>query len=125
MDLQVLKQSVVTRVSHGRPASNLTDREWQVQFGVARLYVKPHPEEITKMCGKYSRAEILTSGGIYDGMTNWQSYCSFINDVLKQIRKGNRDFVYFGYQIIELLKFHHDTLRTRYCGGYWEVWLDK
>ena len=127
MDLGVLRKSVVTRVSHGRPSSTLTDREWQNQFAIARLYTTPHSAEITKMGGKFSQGQrkVGEENGTYDGMTNWQSYCAFINDVLREIRAGRHDYVYFGYHIIELLKFHHDTLKTRYCDGYWEVWLER
>lgn len=126
MNLETLKQSRPTRISHGRPSLTMTDKEWQNQFVTTRLYITPHPSSMTKMGGKYSRGQQKRSeDGTYDGITNWQSYCSFINDVLNQIRLGKHDFVYFGYQLIELLKFHYNTLRTKYCDGYWEVWLER
>ena len=51
-------------------------------------------------------------------------YAQFINSVLKTIRKENGiDYCFYIYQIMKLLEFHHDDLRTRYCNGYWEVWL--
>ena len=63
--------------------------------------------------------------GEYSGATNWQEYCSFINDVLRNIRAGQIDYVYYIYHILDLLKFHYEDLKTRYRDGYWEVWLDK
>ena len=66
----------------------------------------------------------METKGEYYGTTNYQEYCSFINDILSNIRSGQIDYVYYIYQITDLLKFHYDTLKTRYCDGYWEVWLD-
>lgn len=124
MNLESLKNIKPTRTTHGRPSSTLTDKEWQNELSIMKLYITPYNKNITRMGGKFSRGqENMIDGKEYDGMTNWQSYCSYINDVLRNIRKGNRDFVYFGYQIIDLLKFHYDDLKTRYCDGYWEVWL--
>ena len=126
MNLEILKQNRSMRISHGRPLPTLTEKEWQNQFAATRLCITPHPPSMTKMGGRYPRGQEKRSNNeTYDGITNWQSYCSFINDVLNQIRLGHHDYVYFGYQIIDLLKFHYDTLRTKYCDGYWEVWLDQ
>lgn len=126
MNLESLKNIKPTRTTHGRPAPTLTDKEWQNELSVMKLYITPHNKTVTRMGGKYSRGqELRTENNEYHGITNWQSYCAFINDVLKNIRSGNRDFCYYGYQIIELLKFHYDDLRTRYCDGYWEVWLER
>ena len=126
MNLESLKNIKPNRTTHGRHSSTLTDKEWQNELSVMKLYITPHNKTVTRMGGKYSRGqELRTENNEYYGITNWQSYCSFINDVLKNIRAGNRDFCYYGYQIIELLKFHYEDLRTRYCDGYWEVWLDR
>lgn len=62
--------------------------------------------------------------GSYPGCTNYQEYCSYINDVLSNIRAGQKDYGYFIYQIMDLAKFHYHDLRTKYCDGYWEVWLE-
>ena len=126
MNLESLKNIKPTRTTHGRPSSTLTDKEWQNELSIMKLYITPHNKTVTRMGGKYSRGqELRTENNEYHGITNWQSYCAFINNVLKNIRSGNRDFCYYGYQIIELLKFHYDDLRTRYCDGYWEVWLER
>ena len=126
MNLESLKNIKPARTTHGRPSSTLTDKEWQNELSVMKLYITPHNKTVTRMGGKYSKGqELRTENNEYHGITNWQSYCAFINDVLKNIRSGNRDFCYYGYQIIELLKFHYEDLRTRYCDGYWEVWLER
>ena len=123
MNLQNLNNIKPTRITYGRPSSTLTDKEWQTEFSLMKLHVTPY-KNITRMGGKYSR-ESGREVKNYDGITNWQSYCSFINETLKYIRKGNRDCCFFAYQIEDLLKFHYDDLRTKYCDGYWEVWLDN
>lgn len=124
MKLHELKDIKPTRATHGRPSSTLTDKEWQNEFSLMKLYITPYNKKITRMGGKFSRGqEKVIEDREYDGVTNWQSYCSYINDVLRNIRKGNRDFCYYQYQLVDLLKFHYDDLRTRYCDGYWEVWL--
>lgn len=126
MTLQCLKDIKPTRTTHGKPSSSLTDKEWQNEFSLIKLYTTPHNKSVTHMCGKYSRE---TGKGYedkeYDGITNWQSYCSYINDVLKNIRNGKIDYCYFAYQIVDLLKFHFDDLKTKYRDGYWEVWLER
>lgn len=125
MNLESLKTIKPTRATHGRPSSTLTDKEWQNELALMKLYITPHDKSVTRMGGKFSRGqEKIKENQEYDGVTNWQSYCIYINDVLKNIRKGNHDFCYFGYQIIDLLKFHYDDLRTKYRDGYWEVWLE-
>lgn len=125
MNLQELNNVIPTRTIKGRPSSTLTDKEWQDELAIMKLYITPH-KNMTRMGGKYSRGYTKTSEETtYDGITNWQSYCAYINDVLKNIRKGYHEFCYFTYQIVDLLKFHYDDLKTRYCDGYWEVWLDN
>lgn len=115
------------RMGNGRPESGLTDKEWQEEFAIRKLYVTPYKQYHTKMGGRYSqdvRKWNEDENGEYKGVTNWQRYCFYINSILSSIRSGEHDYCYYKYQIMDLLKFHHDTLRTRYCDGYWEVWLE-
>lgn len=123
MNLETLKEIKPTRFIQGRPSSTLTDKEWQNQLAAMKLYITPYDKSVTRMGGKFSK-ESGKQMENYDGITSWQSYCVYINDVLKNIGAGNHDFCYYSYQIVDLLKFHYDTLRTRYCNGYWEVWLE-
>ena len=116
--------------TNGRPISTLTDEKWQKEFNVRKLFVKPYSKKVKRL-GQLRRDSQETgywneeTMGTYHGATNWQEYCSFINDVLRNIRAGQVDYLYYIYQITDLLKFHYDDLRTRYCDGYWEVWLER
>ena len=116
------------RMGSGRPEPGLTDKEWQEEFEIRKLYITPYKQSHTKMGGRYSQDACKWNedeNGEYKGTTNWQQYCFYINSVLSAIRMGEHDYCYYKYQIMDLLKFHYDTLRTRYCDGYWEVWLDR
>ena len=130
MTLEELREMKLISNTNGRPNSTLTDEKWQKEFNVRKLFVKPVNKDIKRFGQKcngsketdYWNEETM---GTYHGATNWQEYCSFINDVLKNIRAGQIDYCYYIYQILDILKFHYDDLRTKYCDGYWEIWLDK
>ncbi len=128
MTLEELKELKLISNTNGRPSSTLTDETWQKEFAIRKLFITPYKQGTkrlkTKGSTEYGNWNEETKG-TYHGRTNWQEYCAYINDVLKNIRSGQRDFCYFIYQIEELLKFHFDTLKTKYCDGYWEVWLEK
>lgn len=127
MTLEELREMKLVSNTNGRPRSGLTDEKWQKEFALRKMFITPH-KKITKLAGKYSKEsgkwdeEIK---GEYQGCTNWQEYCSFINDVLSNIRQGQRDYCYYIFQIMDLAKFHFNTLRTKYYDGYWEVWLKR
>ena len=128
MTLEELKEMRIISNTNGRPDSNMTDERWQKEFNVRKLFITPNDKKHKRMGGKFSResgAWNEEKDGEYLGMTNYQEYCSYINDVLKNIRAGQIDYCYFIYHIMDLLKFHYDDLRTKYCDGYWEVWLEK
>lgn len=130
MTLEELKEMKLISNTNGRPSSTLTDEKWQKEFNVRKLFVKPVSKNITRFGQGNAMSEETRywneeTMGIYHGATNWQDYCSFINDVLSNIRAGQVDYIYFIYQITDLLKFHYNDLRTKYCNGYWEVWLDR
>lgn len=129
MTLEELREMKLVSNTNGRPSSTLTNEKWQKEFNVRKLFVKPVNKNIKKFGHKSAYSEEIywneETMGTYYGATNWQEYCSFINDVLSNIRAGQVDYIYFIYQITDLLKFHYNDLRTKYCDGYWEVWLDK
>ena len=128
MTLEKLREMKIVSNSNGRPSSTLTDKKWQKEFDIRKLFITPFPKDVNKLAGKYSKESGIwneETQATYHGKTNWQEYCSFINDVLKNIRSNQRDYCYFIYQIEELLKFHFSDLRTKYCDGYWEVWLER
>lgn len=128
MNLEELREMKIISNTNGRPPSNLTDEKWQKEFNVRKLFITPYNKNITKLKGKYSTEFAKwdeETQGMYHGQTNWQEYCSYINDVLNNIRSGQVDYCYYIYQIMDLAKFHFNTLRTKYCDGYWEVWLER
>lgn len=111
----------------GRPQLHWTNRDWQAYFEQLRQAVPPVSDP------KVRRLPIthlhLKSGEEYHGETAYQSYCSFINDVLTTIRRGGTDYCYFIYQIADLLQFEPE-LCTRLCCEdrlcpYFEVWLEQ
>ena len=118
-------QPTLQNIGNGRPSKNLTDNQWQENFLIYKLHVRPYPQNIKKMGGRFSQEARKYDDEKYLGPTNWQQYCFYINSVLSAIRHGEHDYCYYLYQILDLLKFHHDTLCTRYCDGYWEVWLER
>ena len=128
MTLEELRAMKIISNTNGRPLSYLTNEIWQREFNVRKLFITPYSKDVKRLGGKYSRESSIWNEeikGKYDGQTNWQEYCSYINDVLRNIRAGQIDYCYYIYQIMDLAKFHIDTLKTKYCDGYWEVWLER
>ena len=129
MTLEELKEMKIISNTDGRPSSSLTDEKWQKEFVVRKLFLTPiKGGKSKKLQGKYAKefgGWNQESNGTYTGCTNWQSYCSYINDILSNIRAGQVDYCYYIYQISDLVRFHYNDLRTKYCDGYWEVWLEQ
>lgn len=128
MTLEELREMKLISNTNGRPQSTLTDEKWQKEFKLRKMFITPYDKKITKLAGKYSKESGMWNEetmGEYSGCTNWQEYCSYINNVLSNIRSNQKDFCYYIYQIMDLAKFHFNTLRTKYCDGYWEVWLER
>ncbi len=125
MTLEELKEIKLVSNTNGRPSPTLTDKKWQNEFMIRKMFIAPHPKKVKLLKGNYSTEVGKWNENItYHGMTNWQEYCSYINDVLRNIRSGQIDYCYFIYQIMELARFH-DNLKTKYIkNGYWEVWLE-
>lgn len=124
--LEELREMKLISNTNGRPTSYLTDEKWQKEFQIRKLFVDP--SKCKHMGGKFSKdvnAWNEETDGMYYGATNYQEYCRFINDILREIRRGQCEYCYYIYQIMDLLKFHKEDLRTKYCDGYWEVWLER
>lgn len=127
MTLEKLRELKLISNTDGRPSSALTEERWQKEFELRKRFVVPYGKNVKLLGGKHSRESGVwaeETNRQYDGQTNWQSYCSYINDVLRRIRKGQTDYCYYIYQIMDLVKFHPNNLKTKYCDGYWEVWLE-
>lgn len=129
MTLEELRETKLISNSDDRPTSTLTDEKWQKEFEIRKRFVMPYKDGNTKkLSGKYTKESGKWNEetcGEYLGCTNWQSYCTYINEILRNIRSGQIDYCYYIYQILDLLKFHHEDLRTKYMDGYWKVWLTK
>lgn len=128
MTLEELREKQLISNSDGRPISSMTNEKWQKEFKLRKLFVTPYSKDIKKLkycCSKEYIKHNKETQGKYHGYTTHQTYCMYINSVLKNIRVGKVDYCYYIYQILDLLKFHHDDLRTRYCNGYWTVWLER
>lgn len=128
MTFEELRLNKIISSSDGRPSPTLTDEKWQEEFAVRKLFITPYDKSVKKLGRHYS----IESGtwnektrGLYYGPTNWQEICAHINDILRNIRSGQVDYCYFIYNVMELAKFHFDDLRTKYCNGYWKVWLER
>ena len=103
MTLEELREMKLVSNTNGRPSSTLTDDKWQKEFNIRKLFVKP-VSGITKLGQnmKYSKEtgywneETMST---YHGATNWQEYCAYINDVLRNIQSGQIDIIYIKFLI--------------------------
>ena len=121
--LEDLKQ---INLSQGRPDPELTDKEWQKQFNIMRVLIKPSVDN--KMFVRDSSPIVNNSYAVdnYDkSEMQWKRYRKYINDVLAAIRDGEFDYCYYIYQISDLLKYENKRLQSRYRPDdrCFEVWL--
>jgi hypothetical protein len=89
-----------------RPSDDYSNKQWQLDF--EKLKTKIQPSRLSKM-------PVTPDGiinGTYHGKTQYQYYCGFINDILKNIRNGQVDYCFYVYQVAELLKYEHDRLKV-------------
>lgn len=128
MTMEELRKMKLISNTDKRPSSSLTDEKWQKEFKLRKIFITPYKKSVKKLGNHFSKEtgnRNKETDCEYCGKTNWQEYCSYINDVLSNIRAGQTDYCYFIYQIMDLAKFHYNDLRTKYCDGYWEVWLER
>lgn len=128
MTLEELREMKIVSNTDGRPLYSLTDEKWQREFEVRKMFITPYPKSYKKLRGKYSKESGLWNDetqGEYHGATIWQEYCAFINDALDSLRHGQMYYCYYIYQILDIAKFHYTDLHTKYCDGYWEIWLER
>lgn len=63
------------RMGSGRPEPTLTDKEWQEELAIRKLYIMPFGKHVTKLTGRYSRESNAWNSeidGEYHGPTNWK-----------------------------------------------------
>lgn len=117
--------------------SKLTPDEWDNYFSTLRQHNIPSREK--RLSRKTGSARLIgrnwsLSTGKYDGVDSFDyRYCSYINDVLKNIRSGKKtqkvDYCYKAYQVADLLRFE-PNLKSKLIHrngeiSRIEVWLDK
>lgn len=91
----------------GKPPIGYTKRDWQRDFADIKskvTAVNRRKMNVIPDTGSNSHA--------YRGKTQYQYYCSFINDILNTIRHGKVDYCYYTYQVEELLKHEYDRLEV-------------
>ena len=82
-------------------SENMTDTEWQNYFTRMKMLVVP--AKTKNMTGAY--AIKLKEGEIYQGDTQAYRYKQFINSILSNIRRGEIEFCFYIYHIVDLLKY--------------------
>ena len=82
-----------------KPPKDYTSRQWRSDFEEIKSKVIPTQERFMRVIRD------SPSYGSYHGKTQYQQYCSFINNILKSIRRGEIDYCFYIYQIQDLLKF--------------------
>ena len=112
---------------NSRPDILLTDNIWQKIYKELQKDIIPYIDGDKKHLKSPIIKNYIDNNGDFmsDLRTNYNLYCEFINSVLRDIRKGDKAYLFFLYQIKQILCFHNKDLRTRFIDGYWEVWLEK
>ena len=68
---------------------HMTDAQWQQRFLLMKSMVEPSTEKkFYKGKGREGSYDPDQPPDRYDGATEWQYYVAWINDILRQIRKG-------------------------------------
>lgn len=79
---------------------HMTDAQWQQRFLLMKSMVEPSTEKkFYKGKGREGSYDPDQPPDRYDGATEWQYYVAWINDILRQIRKGHTEYTYFCYQV--------------------------
>ena len=89
----------------GRPHRNYTNEEWQKDFIKIKEKVRSSKLNFIPVIKEFDNTNYT-----YHGKTQYQYYCDFINNTLKEIRNGETSYCFYVYQIAELLKYEHERL---------------
>ena len=87
----------------------MTDSEWQIMFEVFRQNAV---QSSYKLIPSPRKSHLL--GGEYHGDTQFEYFRTFINDILRNIRKGKTDYCFNYEQIKELLKYERENLAAEW-----------
>lgn len=81
--------------------------DWKKDFACVKAAVEP---------SIFNRMHVVSESynwnATYHGKTMYQYYCSFINDILRNIRKGNCDYCFSVYQVADVLRYEYDKLQV-------------
>ena len=91
-----------------RPPKEYTNQQWQSDFELIKQSVIPVQESKMRVIGDTSLY------GSYHGKTQYQNYCSFINNILNNIRHKEIDYCFYIYQILDLLKYEKGRLEVQW-----------
>lgn len=130
MNLEVLKTINETNVFDLKLGlRTMTDKEWQNVFNVLKINtLRIHNRKTRYLRRKCSGYLLYLSDGDNIDTTQDGYYCNYINDVLRNIRNGERDYCYHIYQVAELLRFEpklNTVLVHKNDMDYIEVWLER
>lgn len=111
----------------GKPNPAMSNTQWQEYFNFMKLSTTQSKDRYIRFnpCSIMVNNNISTNYFTYQGETQWSTYRAFINNVLRNIRRGEYDYCYYIYQITDLLKYEHDDLVTLWLPEYecFRVWL--
>jgi len=129
MRLEELKQLNKQLLSDNTKAAalstilHMTNDEFQQQLKLMKLSNHPTKEKkLSPTTLQYKvNGQFVRLSESDNNETNYTYYIKFINDVLKNIRKGEIEYCYYIGQVRELLRFIPD-LKVRLNDFYFEVW---
>jgi len=98
------------KTKKGLPSGATNNSEWQTYFKVLKAVVKPSAEKYLPKAYSPRQTYYRNYNQVYDGETQWYRYVQFINQILRNIRRGEEDYCYYTYQILELLRFEPENL---------------
>lgn len=98
-----LRKMGLIQNTDGMPRKSLTDEAWQMEIELRKKFLPAYPKDMDRLY--VSKTEAFSSNGYYK---------TFINDTLKDLKKGLIGYCFYIYQIEELLKFYPKELKTKY-----------
>jgi hypothetical protein len=102
---------------------NMSDDQWQEILEYMKANTLPSPDEVLKrntQSNRVIRLYISLTDNEYKLDTLDSMYVRFINDTLREVRKGKVAYAYHTYQIMELLRFEAE-LNVRLDRGIFYV----
>ena len=89
------EQTIDVYSVYGRPDKNWTREAWDKAFEKMKLEVKSGRATICNTSKKYSNSRYID--------TNVGQYGAFLKSIEQEIKRGQADYLYFGYQVWDML----------------------